>query len=189
MYPTDMLKPEVAWESVDKNNKVSPFVESNTLTIVHNAIKEFAELCSVEVWGWARTDLSTRPYNKKFEQAYLFMAREILEKIQILGDEGHIRLRDIYFECQKRLMQGVKLPSDTIEAVCLGNTGRIGTSYGPNTRIPIQDYLSDGNRVRIVNNFIWALRKMMENYGEERVTAALRESPTLTDDKGKGMGH
>lgn len=189
MYPTDMLNPEVAWESVDKNNKVSPFVESNTLTLVHRAIKEFAELCSVEVWGWGQTDLSTRPYNKTFEQAYLFMAREILKKIQKLGSEGNIRLRDIYFECQKRLMQGVKLPSDTIEAVCLGRTDKIGISYGPNTIIPILEYLSDDNRARIVGNFVWALLKMMENYGEERVTDALRESPTLTEDKGKGMGH
>lgn len=151
----NLYRADNIWPYITGQNQ---FIGTDVERQYFEAAKKFGELCSVKVMGYATSDPQNRPLEPEFVKTYNQLTKAF---INCISDGRKISLSEIG--------NAIKLVGDyneTVGAVCFGDTSGIGISYGPNSLMRLEDYLSEENRTKIVSQYATCLNGLRNTYGD-----------------------
>ena len=167
-YMNDMLnlyRADNIWPYIIGQNQ---FIGTDVEKMYFDAAKNFGELCSVEVMNYATSDPQNRPLEPKFVETYNQLTKAF---INCISDGRKISLSEIG--------NAIRLVGDyneAIGAICYGDTSNIGISYGPNSSMRLEDYLSEESRTKIVTQYVTCLNALRNTYGDFSLRSELFKS-------------
>ena len=145
----DLYKPENIWKYITTRSDNPKFKGNDTEKEYYHAVKEFAGLCAVGSLNNGSSYTVDRPVDPEFISTFNQMTKAFKNCID---SKAKISL--------SKIGDAIKLVGDynkSIDVVCFGNIESIGLTYGPATSTPIEEYVSQENRTRIVSQYVACL--------------------------------
>lgn len=140
----ELYSPENIWPYII-NPKDNRFEGNDIEKKYFKAVKKFGELCAVNVMSFAVSNPKDRPLFPEYIDTFNQLTKEFLKCIE---ENKNITLSEI-----GKNLEAKGFSSYTVDGICYGDTSNIATSFGPNTLIPIEEYLDFENRKNIISEY------------------------------------